>query len=88
MGQSEPIVLSYRVSSVIKEAAEQIQVPYIMMNSGAVHNPAIIAGITDAGMIFVPSVEGISHAPHEFTRREDIARGCELLLQTLLRLSE
>jgi len=36
------------------------------------------------GMIFVPSVGGISHSPKEFSRWEDCARGADVLLQTVL----
>jgi N-carbamoyl-L-amino-acid hydrolase len=36
------------------------------------------------GMIFVPSVGGVSHAPQELTRWEDAARGCEVLYRTVL----
>jgi N-carbamoyl-L-amino-acid hydrolase len=38
------------------------------------------------GMIFVPSVAGISHAPKEFSRPEQIVNGANVLLQTLLAL--
>ena len=37
-------------------------------------------------LIFVPSVEGISHSPKEFTRPEDMANGANVLLQTILRI--
>jgi N-carbamoyl-L-amino-acid hydrolase len=40
------------------------------------------------GMIFVPSVGGISHSPKEFTKPEDIANGANVLLQTVLRLDQ
>jgi N-carbamoyl-L-amino-acid hydrolase len=35
-------------------------------------------------MIFIPSVGGISHSPKEFSRPEDIARGADVLLHTVL----
>jgi N-carbamoyl-L-amino-acid hydrolase len=40
------------------------------------------------GMIFIPSIGGISHAPKEFSRPPDIANGANVLLATLLRLDE
>jgi N-carbamoyl-L-amino-acid hydrolase len=40
------------------------------------------------GMIFVPSVGGISHAPKENTRWEDAANGCEVLYQTILAIDK
>lgn len=41
-----------------------------------------------AGMIFVPSVGGISHAPEEFTHAEDLAVGTKVLCRTLCKLAE
>ena len=40
------------------------------------------------GMIFVPSVGGISHSPLEFTKPEDVTNGANLLLQSVLRLDQ
>jgi N-carbamoyl-L-amino-acid hydrolase len=40
------------------------------------------------GMIFVPSIAGISHAPEEHTADEDITNGTQVLLRTLLALDE
>jgi acetylornithine deacetylase/succinyl-diaminopimelate desuccinylase-like protein len=39
-------------------------------------------------MIFVPSVDGVSHSPREFTRPADIENGANVLLQTVLRLDQ
>jgi len=54
--------------------------------SGAGHDAQDMARLGPAGMIFVPSVAGISHSPREFSRPEDIANGANVLLQTLLKL--
>ena len=59
----------------------------MVMPSGAGHDAQQIASFTDAGMIFVPSVKGISHSPEEYTRMEDICLGVELLTHVLLKLS-
>ena len=45
-----------------------------------------LARIAPVGMIFVPSVGGISHSPRELTRPQDVENGANVLLQTLLRL--
>lgn len=42
------------------------------MNSGAVHDAAMLTELTDVGMIFIPSVSGKSHCPEEYTSKEDI----------------
>ena len=56
------------------------------MPSGAAHDAQNIARIAPAGMIFVPSVGGISHSPNEYTHIQDLTNGTNLLLQALLRL--
>ena len=58
------------------------------MASGAGHDTGIIATISDAGMIFVPSQAGRSHCTEEFTKVDDIALGAEILLDTVLELAK
>jgi allantoate deiminase len=55
--------------------------------SGAGHDTAVMAGLTESAMIFLPSKDGRSHCPEEFTSPEDIKLGCELLLATAIELS-
>jgi len=43
--------------------------------------------VTDAAMIFIPSPDGLSHAPEESLRWEDLEKGANLLLAALLRLA-
>jgi beta-ureidopropionase / N-carbamoyl-L-amino-acid hydrolase len=54
--------------------------------SGAGHDAQQIARLAPMGMIFVPSRDGISHSPHEYTAPEDVANGAEVLYRTLLSL--
>ena len=57
------------------------------MASGADHDAAIFAKMgIPTGMIFVPSVGGISHAPKEFTKPQDVVNGANVLLQAILAL--
>ncbi len=42
--------------------------------------------IAPTGMIFVPSVNGISHSPKEFTSAEDMANGASVLYRTVLEI--
>jgi N-carbamoyl-L-amino-acid hydrolase len=58
------------------------------MPSGAGHDAQAMATIGPMGMIFVPSVAGISHAPKEFSRPADITNGANVLMGALLRLDE
>jgi N-carbamoyl-L-amino-acid hydrolase len=56
------------------------------MASGAGHDTAWLARITRAAMIFVPCVDGRSHAPDEFATTDDIALGAAVLLDAVLAL--
>ena len=73
---------------LIESAAQETGVKYRKMNSGAGHDAQNIASKLKTGMIFVPSVDGISHSPMEWTHWEDIEKGVQVLTQTLKFLSE
>jgi len=73
---------------IIAGAAESLALSYKLMPSGAGHDAQDMARITPTGMIFVPSVGGISHSPEEFTRPEDMANGANVLLHTVLRIDQ
>ena len=57
---------------------------FMFMPSGAGHDAQDMAAIAPTGMIFVPSVGGISHSPNEFTSADDMANGASVLLQSIL----
>jgi N-carbamoyl-L-amino-acid hydrolase len=58
------------------------------MPSGAGHDAQDMARLAPVGMIFVPSVGGISHSPREFSRPKDIANGANVLLHALLKVDQ
>ncbi len=87
IGRSKPVVMSGRVREAIAASIHERGVSCMEMNSGAVHDTAMLAPLTDVGMIFVPSVNGKSHNPEEYTPLEDIALGCQALLDTVARLT-
>lgn len=72
----------------LRSAAQAAGVPEVAeMPSWAGHDAKIIAGIIPSGMIFVPSVGGISHSLEEETHWEKAAQGIEVLNQALRRLA-
>ena len=77
-----------QVRSLISEAARDLGLTTRLMPSGAGHDAQDMARLGPVGMIFVPSVGGISHSPREFSRPEDIANGANVLLHTLLKLDK
>lgn len=82
-----PVVLDEKVISALEEETKNLGFKYQRMNSGAGHDAMYMAGITPTGMIFVPSVNGISHNIEEFTEMDDIARGTELLYMATVKLA-
>jgi N-carbamoyl-L-amino-acid hydrolase len=58
------------------------------MPSGAGHDAQNLARIAPTGMIFVPSVGGVSHSREEYTSPEDVQNGADLLFNTMLRLDQ
>jgi N-carbamoyl-L-amino-acid hydrolase len=83
---SIPALTDERIRKIIGEAARELGLSFKLMQSGAGHDAQDIARIAPVGMIFVPSVDGISHSPKEYTRPEDMANGANVLLQTVLKI--
>jgi N-carbamoyl-L-amino-acid hydrolase len=83
-----PALSDPSVQSAIREAAHTAGLSTADLPSGAVHDAGEIARIAPMGMIFVPSRDGISHAPQEFSSWDDIANGTEVLYRTILRLDQ
>jgi N-carbamoyl-L-amino-acid hydrolase len=77
-----------RIRELISESAKELHLSTKLMPSGAGHDAQDMARLAPVGMIFVPSVGGISHSPKEFSRPEDIENGANVLLRTLLKVDE
>ena len=75
-----------RVREAVTGAARELGLRPHSMVSGAGHDAQNMAAIGPSGMLFVPSVNGISHSPVEFTRDEDVVNGGNALLQAVLRM--
>ena len=82
-----PCPCSKEIVETIEKAARENGITAKKMNSGAGHDAQNIAEKVKAGMIFVPSVNGISHSPMEWTDWKDVETGIEVLTRTLKHLS-
>jgi N-carbamoyl-L-amino-acid hydrolase len=83
-----PAMANSGVQQAITHAADVAGLKSMRLPSGAGHDAQQIAKLCPMGMIFVPSVGGISHSPKELTTWEDCARGAEVLLKTVLELDQ
>lgn len=81
-----PAPTDKRLRKIIDESARAIELTTKTLPSGAGHDAQDMARLVPTGMIFVPSVAGISHSPKEFTSAKDMANGATVLLQTILHL--
>lgn len=86
--ESPAAVTDARIKNLIQESAETLGLSVMHLPSGAGHDSQSLAGIAPIGMIFVPSKDGISHAPAEFTRAQQITDGANVLLQTIIGMDE
>lgn len=83
-----PAPTDARIRQVITDSAKALGLTTQLMPSGATHDAQSMARLGPIGMIFVPSVGGISHSPREFTAPEDIVNGANVLLSTLIKLDK
>lgn len=82
--RSRPVSTAPPLRAVIGQAAETLGLAYRTMPSGAGHDAQIVATVAPIGMIFVPSLRGISHAPGEDTAPGDLVHGANVLLHSVL----
>lgn len=81
-----PAPTDERMRRIIAACTKDLGLRYKLMPSGAGHDAQEMAHIAPTGMIFVPSVLGISHSPKEYTSPEDMANGVNVLLRTVMAL--
>jgi N-carbamoyl-L-amino-acid hydrolase len=79
-----PAPTDVRVREIVAAAADSLGLSNRRMPSGAGHDAQDMAKIAPTGMIFVPSVGGISHSPNEFTSAADMANGASVLFHSVL----
>lgn len=82
-----PVDFDEHVIALVEEVAREQEHATKRMPSGAGHDAQMLARVCPAGMVFVPSVNGISHNPAEHTDDADLDAGANVLLHVLLRLA-
>jgi len=88
LASSTPSQMDERMIQMVGKAADRLGLKHTRLPSLAGHDARSLSQITPAALIFVPSVDGISHNPRELTHDEDVVNGANVLLHTLLALSE
>jgi len=83
--RSDPVSTHPALREAIALSAKELGLPHQTLPSGAGHDAQMVAGIAPIGMIFVPSIGGVSHVPEEDTAPQDLVAGARVLLRTALR---
>ena len=81
-----PAIAAEEMQRAIERSAGRLGLATQRMPSGAGHDAQMMARLSPMGMIFVPSVRGISHSPLELTNWDDCARGADVLLGAVLEM--
>lgn len=84
----KPTILDNGISTLMQQHAAAQNLRFRTMVSGAGHDTMIFAGITQTGLIFVPSRNGLSHHPDEWTDYAQIARGADVIFAAVKSLTE
>lgn len=84
----QPKELNKGIRSLLKQESSRLEIPYCSINSGAGHDAMIFSDVTNVGMIFVPSKEGLSHCPEEWSDGRHLAVGVQILFEAAKNLTE
>jgi N-carbamoyl-L-amino-acid hydrolase len=83
-----PAITDKALQEIIAGSAHDLGLSTLYLPSGAGHDSQNMAHITAIGMIFVPSKNGISHSPEEYTAPKDMANGTDVLLRVILAIDK
>lgn len=81
---SNPVIFDSKMVELIAGACRRCNISYQEMTSGAGHDASHMASLAPTGMIFIPSKDGKSHCPEEWSNFEHICLGAEVLAETIL----
>ncbi|MFN6944667.1 MAG: Zn-dependent hydrolase [Cytophagaceae bacterium] len=83
-----PTACDTSIKQLIEKNARELGITYKIMPSGAAHDAQMVAKIAPIAMLFVPSKNGISHSPHEWTDWNHIEKGANLMLNTIIDIAK
>jgi N-carbamoyl-L-amino-acid hydrolase len=87
MARFEPVSFDTRIVDLVESTAKALGHSTRRLPSGAGHDAQMLARVCPSGMVFVPSVAGISHNPAEYTAPDDLVAGANVLLHVVLALA-
>jgi len=86
VAKADPVLLDDKLQYLIKQVCKNNGIKYNQMLSFAGHDSRETAKKIPSALIFIPSQDGISHSPKEYTSDDDINKGVSVLLETIKQL--
>ncbi|MFE8698431.1 Zn-dependent hydrolase [Cytobacillus sp. FJAT-53684] len=78
-----PVPVKEEILEQMTAVAKELKIPFSKVTSGAAHDAMIMGRLCPIGMIFVRSINGLSHCPEEYSTKEDLSDGAQVLLYTV-----
>ena len=88
LGQDMPVGLNAEIAQITKQVCEHHNYSYRFMFSGAGHDSMSMALICPTSMLFIPCKDGISHSPKESVEPEEIEKGIQTLIDTVIEVAK
>ncbi|MGE6894803.1 allantoate deiminase [Priestia flexa] len=83
----KPVQMDKNLSEISKNISEEKNISYMSMVSGAGHDSQVFGPKLPTCLLFVPSKNGISHSPKEYTSAEQLEKGIQVLIELLYKLA-
>ena len=84
----QPKEMNKDIVSLLKKKSSELDIPNCSINSGAGHDAMVFSDFTNVGMLFIPSKDGLSHCPEEWSDSRDVANAVQILFEAAKKLTE
>jgi allantoate deiminase len=84
----QPKEMNRDIVSLLKRKSSELDIPKCSINSGAGHDAMVFSDFTNVGMLFIPSKNGLSHCPEEWSDSRHIANAVQVLYEAAKKLTE
>jgi allantoate deiminase len=84
----QPKEMNKDIVSLLKKKTSELDIPKCSINSGAGHDAMVFSDFTNVGMLFIPSKDGLSHCPEEWSDSRHIANAVQILYEAAKKLTE
>ncbi|WP_066248308.1 Zn-dependent hydrolase [Neobacillus drentensis] len=83
-----PKTMNQDILTLLKQTSSALDLPYCSINSGAGHDAMVLSDFTEVGMLFIPSKDGLSHCPEEWSDSRHLANAVQVFYETAKKLTE